>query len=517
MKIIVISSDNKQKEIILREICKIGRDTSNDIIISEPIVSSFHGEIKNMDGKIYYVDKSRNGSIVDGKRINNTEIQLNENSVIQIGSYKILLGKVKDDDKINELLRNIKTKIIDIQNIKKINLESFDDEQKSKYVDSMIREIMEEIKLPAGIDRKIIIKKLKDDLLGLGPIEDYLNDEEVTEIMVNGPDKIYIEKDGKIYLTESRFTDVESLKNVINKIVSTIGRRVDESQPYVDARLKDGSRVNVIIPPISLIGPVVTIRKFPKRRMTEKDLLSLGALSENMIKFLSIAVKYRKNILVSGGTGTGKTTFLNVLSSFIPPDERIITIEDSAELKLSQPHVIRLEARPPNIEGLGEVTIRELVKNSLRMRPDRIIVGEVRGGEALDMLQAMNTGHDGSLSTIHANSPRDALSRLATLVLFAGTELPERAIKEQIASAIDIIIHLSRFPDGSRKVTNITEICGLEGQTILTQDIFIFRQKGIDENKRVIGNFEATGIVPRFFEELKQKQIEVPYNLFQGG
>lgn len=337
-----------------------------------------------------------------------------------------------------------------------------------------------------------IINQIIQDVNGLGPLQPLLDDERVSEIMVNGPKHIFVEQNGKIKRSKHTFLNNDHVINVIEKIISPLGRRIDESSPMVDARLKDGSRLNAIIPPLSLVGPIVTIRKFQKQKLTITDLVEKNSLSQKMAEFLEIAVQQRKNILVAGGTGSGKTTLLNILSSFIPKDERIVTIEDAAELQLDQPHVIPLETRPPNIEGKGEITIRDLVRNSLRMRPDRIIVGEVRGGESLDMLQAMNTGHDGSISTIHANSPRDVLSRLETLILMSGYDLPVKAIRQQIASSIDLIILQKRLSDGSRKITHIAAIEGMEGETIVLQDLFKF--KVLSNKKEIKGQFCEIGI-----------------------
>lgn len=365
----------------------------------------------------------------------------------------------------------------------------------------------------ARADRQRIAGEVLDEILGFGPITPLLNDPEVTEVMVNGPDQVYVEKYGRLQKTDVTFRDAAHVMRIIEKIVAPVGRRVDESMPMVDARLPDGSRVNVIIPPLSLKGPTITIRKFYRERLGMDDLIKLGTLTPEIAQFLEACVRGRLNIIVSGGTGSGKTTTLNVLSSFIPSDERIVTIEDAAELQLQQEHVVPLESRPPNIEGKGQVTIRDLVRNALRMRPDRIIVGEVRGGEALDMLQAMNTGHEGSLSTVHANSPRDALARIETMVLMAGMELPVRAIREQIAAAIDLIVHQSRLKDGSRRITHVTEVQGLEGQVVLLQELFVFRQKGVRDG-RVVGEFAPTGIRPRFIDKLEARGIELPNEIF---
>jgi pilus assembly protein CpaF len=364
--------------------------------------------------------------------------------------------------------------------------------------------------------RKELIDSVSHELIGYGPITALLNDQEVSEIMVNGPDQIYVEKKGKLTLSDYYFRDNDHVLQVIEKIVSPLGRRIDESSPMVDARLPDGSRVNAIIPPLSLVGPSITIRKFPQNRLQINDLIRFGSLTEEMAKFLDACVKARLNIFISGGTGSGKTSLLNVLSSFIPFDERIITIEDAAELQLLQDHVVSLETRPPNIEGKGTVTIRDLVKNSLRMRPDRVVIGEVRSGEALDMLQAMNTGHDGSLATGHSNSPREMLSRLETMVLMAGMDLPIRAIREQIAGAVDIIIQQSRLKDGRRKVVNITEVIGMEGETIVLQDLFVFNQQGTEADGKVIGKHTSTGIRPYCSEKMEQYGYELPAEWFIG-
>lgn len=367
----------------------------------------------------------------------------------------------------------------------------------------------------ARIDRPQVTTDLFNDIMGYGPIEVLIQDQRYSEIMVNGPDHIYVEEKGKLKLTGLKFRDEEHLMNVIDRIVSQVGRHVDEASPMVDARLPDGSRVNAIIPPLSLIGPVLTIRKFGKTPITAQQLLRFGSLSPKMLQFLEACVKGKLNIVVAGGTGSGKTTLLNVLSSYIPEDERIVTIEDAAEVQLHQEHVITLEARPANLEGKGAITIRNLVKNALRMRPDRIIVGEVRSEETLDMLQAMNTGHDGSLTTTHANSPRDTLSRLETMVLMSGMELPLKAIRDQVSSAIDLIVQQSRLRDGTRKITSITEVVGMEGDVISMQDIFVYESDGsVDAEGKFTGRFRATGVRPKSIEKIRGNGVNVNYEWF---
>ncbi|OGF48500.1 MAG: hypothetical protein A2452_11670 [Candidatus Firestonebacteria bacterium RIFOXYC2_FULL_39_67] len=420
------------------------------------------------------------------------------------------------------LKEKIHLKLIKILSGMNIDIESFIDLKKRDELKVIVRKVIEEIFAadiiePKGKkEREILMKEILQEALGLGPLEDLLSDPEITEIMVNNKDQVYVEKRGKITLSGKKFVSDKQLLACIERIVAPIGRRIDESAPMVDARLLDGSRVNAIIPPLALKGPSLTIRKFSKERLETKDLINFGSITRAAAGFLRVCVLSRKNIVISGGTGSGKTTLLNIVSSFIPKDERIITIEDSAELNLPQEHVITLESRPPNVEGKGAVTIRELVKNTLRMRPDRIVVGECRGGEALDMLQAMNTGHDGSLTTLHSNSPRDTLARLETMVLMSGMELPLKAIREQISSAVDLIVHQERFKDGTRKITHITEVAGMEGDMITTQDLFVFKQTGSSENGMVSGALLPSGIIPGFIDEILLTENNFDRSIFAG-
>jgi len=397
-------------------------------------------------------------------------------------------------------------------------LESLEQNMASAKVTQAITEILnEEGRLLTDSDRSRLIGEIKNELLGLGPLEPLLWDETISDILVNGPNRVYIEREGKLYLTEVRFNDDQHLMLIIDRIVSQVGRRVDEASPMVDARLPDGSRINAIIPPLALDGPSLSIRRFGRKRLAMADLVERATLTTDMAEFLHAIVKARLNILVCGGTGSGKTTMLNCMSGYIPANERIVTIEDSAELMLQQPHVVRLETRPPNVEGKGEVTQRELVRNCLRMRPDRIIVGEARGAEVFDMLQAMSTGHDGSICTLHANTPRDAIARLEMMMLLSGTSIPQRAMRQQIASALNIVVHLSRLSDGSRKVMRISEITGIEGDVVMMQDLFEFKRTGIGNDSAVIGQFRPTGIRSMYTERVATtgNRIEAPINLYR--
>ena len=422
---------------------------------------------------------------------------------------------------VQEIKKQAHAELLNRLNLKRMAMGEVTEEHLEEKAKKVIHEILLDlsIPLPAGVTREKIEKELYYEAMGLGPLETLIAMNTITEIMVNGPDHIYVEHKGVLYRTDMAFADSNQVMAAIERIVSPLGRRIDESSPMVDARLKDGSRVNAIIPPLSLVGPSITIRKFSKDPLKVSDLVSFGSITDEIAAFLDTCVKLRKNIVISGGTGSGKTTLLNILSSFLPNRERIVTIEDAAELQLRQEHVVRLESRPPNIEGKGEVAIRDLVKNALRMRPDRIVIGECRGGEALDMLQAMNTGHDGSLTTIHANTPRDCLSRLETLVLMAGFDLPLRAIREQIASAIAIIVQINREKDGSRKVTCVSEITKMEGDIITMQDLFVYKQTGWTEDGKMVGEHIPTGSIPTFTEDIKRAGLPFDISIFQpkGG
>ena len=532
----------------------IGRGPSCKINLPYPDVSERHAMLALRGDEATFNDmRSANGSFVNGVPCEEP-INLTSDKIIQIGECMMRVSPISEvetqekeearpaesttppsietekeeappaakTDPLLAVRRQIKEQIqqelVTRLDLKRLTVEGIDREGLEKQAKEKLHEIISHVqnkgKVPQGIDFESLEKEIFNEALRLGPLEELLEDNSVSEIMVNGPNNVYVERNGKLTLTNMQFMDDASVMAIIERIVSPIGRRIDESQPYVDARLPDGSRVNAIIPPLALSGPTITIRKFSKKKLTVEDFIKFGTWTHNAAEFMRACVMMRKNIIVAGGTGSGKTTLLNLLSSFIPSDERIVTVEDAAELRLAQPHVIRLEARPPNIEGRGAITIRDLVKNCLRMRPDRIIVGECRGGEALDMLQAMNTGHDGSLTTVHANSPRDVIARLETMVLMSGMELPSRAIREQIASAVDIIIHESRLSDGSRKVVAISEVTGMEGQQIVMQDIFVFQQTGVDENGKVVGTFHPTGAIPSFYEHLKSRGIKMPTAIF---
>jgi pilus assembly protein CpaF len=420
-----------------------------------------------------------------------------------------------EHERLEELKQDVHTELL-----KQLGPQLYDANLDQADLDQRVRAVLSQLMSSqdrplSNSDRNRLTQEISDDILGYGPIEPFLRDESVSEVMVNGPDSIYLEKDGKLMKANAQFSDEAHVRRTIDKIVSRIGRRVDESSPMVDARLPDGSRVNAIIPPLAVDGSSVTIRKFAADPLTADDMIAFGTLSERSVEFLENCVRGRLNIIVSGSTGAGKTTTLNVLSSFVPEDERIVTIEDAAELQLKQDHIVRLESRPANIEGRGMVTIRDLVKNALRMRPDRIIVGEVRDASALDMLQAMNTGHDGSICTLHSNGPRDTLARMETMVLMAGMDLPVRAIREQVASAVDLIVHQTRFKDGTRKITSLTEVERMEGDIITLQDIFVYdHTAGFDEDGKAKGYLRSTGLRPKFLDKMEQSNVRVDPMLF---
>ena len=554
----------------------VGADSGNHLCLNAPGVSRVHCRLSVRGANLYIQDlNSSNGTFCNQRPVSNQEpVQIPPGAVLTIGSVQIdAVGSgeapapaapspaapspapaLNEDEQrlaasvqkakassepdsvpilavsgipasarpiVQEIKKQAHTELLNRLNLKRMAMGEVSDEHLEEKAKHVIHEILLDlsIPLPAGVTREKIEKELFYEAIGLGPLETLIAMNTITEIMVNGPDHIYVEHKGVLYRTDMAFADSQQVMAAIERIVSPLGRRIDESSPMVDARLKDGSRVNAIIPPLSLVGPSITIRKFSKDPLKVSDLVSFGSITDDIAAFLDTCVKLRKNIVISGGTGSGKTTLLNILSSFLPNRERIVTIEDAAELQLRQEHVVRLESRPPNIEGKGEVAIRDLVKNALRMRPDRIVIGECRGGEALDMLQAMNTGHDGSLTTIHANTPRDCLSRLETLVLMAGFDLPLRAIREQIASAIAIIVQINREKDGSRKVTCVSEITKMEGDIITMQDLFVYKQTGWTEDGKMVGEHIPTGNVPTFTEDIKRAGLPFDISIFQpkGG
>lgn len=537
----------------------IGRSESSGFCIPDKKVSRRHAEIVSDGENVFITDlSSRTGTRVNGRAIaQRTPLCIGD--TIQIGETDLVLEKTTEvpaasaprvttqpetkqavktakpqnsphlpvysaqeslvelySGSMLALAKRVQTRVLELLNIDAAAKEISNSEMRPKVadaVDQILREIRHEI--PSSVKLDQFRQILLDDLIGLGPLSPLLRDGSISEIMINGPDNLFIESKGLLYRSAAKFNSESHLQAIIQRIVEPLGRHIDAASPMVDARLEDGSRVNAVIPPLALDGSLVTIRKFASKKLTDDDLIKFGSLTKPMALFLREAVRARRNILVSGGTGSGKTTLLNILSQFIPEKERIITVEDSAELKLSHENLCRLEARPANVEGQGRITIRDLVVNTLRMRPDRIIVGECRGAEALDMLQAMNTGHDGSMTTCHANNPRDALSRLENMVMMAGFELPSAAIREQIASAIHLIVQQTRLPDGSRKIVKISEVTGREGNTILLQDIFTFEQEGFDENFHVIGRHTATGNIPTFVDELRQAgDLELDMSVF---
>ncbi|MGI2171411.1 ATPase, T2SS/T4P/T4SS family [Shewanella sp. MF05960] len=452
--------------------------------------------------------------IDSGVNIESTDIQAQEKQNIASIASAELLQKIKVR---NECRRKVHRELLKLMDLRRVNVNEMSDDELRFQSSKLIEQIIDSMTIPAEIEVSSLIKEVLDETIGLGPLESLIADPDVTEIMVNSHDQIFYEKAGNLFLSDIAFSDDQAVLGAIERIVTPIGRRIDESSPMVDARLKDGSRVNAVIPPLALKGPCITIRKFMQRRLSCDDLVKFDSMNAAMASFLEMAVKQKRNIVISGGTGSGKTTLLNVLSNFIPDNERIVTVEDAAELQLYQPNLVSLEARPPNQEGKGAVEIRDLVKNCLRMRPDRVVIGECRGGEALDMLQAMNTGHDGSLTTAHSNSPRDCVSRLEVMVMMAGMNLPILAIREQIASAVNIIVQQSRFSDGSRRVTSICELTGLEGSVVQLSEIFKFQQTGFNAEGKIEGFYTATGTVPEFYEQLQKRGVKIKLDIFDNG
>jgi pilus assembly protein CpaF len=553
----------------------IGRVAGNDVVLGRSNISKQHTKILQKDGKFILLDmKSTNGTYVNGKRVTEPQV-IRPTDKVYVGDFIIRVepeaedeaaavparrararkversaeggerrrkkksrknmpaslaaaaerkakAKARIDPRVerqNALIREIHDRLVEYMDLRRLDMDKIGDEQLWARTERGVSDILAQMDADGEIPPDFDLEELKTDVLnealGLGPLEEFLADDDISEIMVNHATQIYIEKGGKLVLSPKTFSSNRAVLSVIERIVAPIGRRIDESSPLVDARLKDGSRVNAIIPPLALKGPSITIRKFKKEALKVDDLIRFKTLSPQMAEFLRACIQARKNIIISGGTGSGKTTTLNIISNFIPEGERIVTVEDAAELQLRQDHWVQLETRPANLEGKGQITIRDLVKNCLRMRPDRIVVGECRGGEALDMLQAMNTGHDGSLTTAHANSPRDALARLETMVLMSGMELPIRAIREQIASAVDIIVQQTRFSDGTRKITHISEVAGMEVDIVTLQDIFIFKQEGFDEEGKVKGRHLATGFIPKFYDDLQRRGIPVNMDIFR--
>ena len=540
----------------------IGRDPACDIVLKASQISRRHAAISLEDGDFFIEDcNSSLGVFVNESKITE-KTKIAVGNLIRLCSYELLLsfeeveeeeppeeseqtvmftdmqkfrgaffnqGRLQSEyksvnllytDEMMKLKKRIHEKILSEMNLPAIHVRDLAKAETRVKLDRILTKVLREFwhEIPRNISPEIFKEGIVDELINYGPISPLLRADDITEVMINGPDLIFVEHEGKLFETGIRFFSEQHLLSVIQRIVEPLGRHIDEASPMVDARLPDGSRVNAIIPPLAIDGALVTIRKFAKNKLTTEDLIDYGSLTDEMAQFLSFAVKYKQNIVISGGTGSGKTTLLNVLSQFIPLDERLVTIEDSAELRLSHRNLARLEARTANIEGKGKISIRDLLVNALRMRPDRIIIGECRSGEALDMLQAMNTGHDGALTTVHANSPRDSLSRLENMVLMAGVELPVSSIREQVASAINFVVQQSRLGDGSRKITQITEITGREGNTILMQDIFIWKQEGIDEKGKFYGHFEATGHIPKFVSALRERGVhDIDMSIFAKG
>jgi len=552
---VLIETPNRDSRQVrcLHDSCGIGRSESNLVILQGWNIAGDHAAFRLRNGGVFIELMGGKGQVaVNGQRVRDAHGPLHRDDVVTIGAYRLrvltdeadptskmappkqaaansdavrptsaatqMVPVTPTDPGMLEYRLQVHAALVRQMDLRRVDVHGMSDVELRAKTSELIDEIIDREfhDLPRTINPRRLAKEVLDEAIGLGPLEDLLDDDSVTEIMVNRADQIFIERAGRIQESPVVFSSDKAVLSAIERIVSPLGRRIDESSPMVDARLKDGSRVNAVIGPVALRGPSISIRKFAKKKLMGQDLLNFGSLNEEMLEFLIMAVRERRNIIVTGGTGSGKTTLLNVLSNFIPDTERIVTIEDAAELKLNQPNLVGMEARPANLEGKGLITIRDLVRNALRMRPDRVIVGECRGGEALDMLQAMNTGHEGSMTTAHANSPRDALSRLEVMVLMSSMDLPMTVVREQIASALDLIIHQRRFPCGSRKITYISEITGIESGTIQSQDIFTFRARdqGGPEG-RVRGEFSPTGAVPEFYEELAERGVPVDLGIFR--
>ncbi len=564
---VTVSTRGKTSQVTCNApVCLIGKSDENLVVLQGWAVQRKHAAILKQDDQLFVREEGGAPTLLNGLRISGVQGPLAAGDVIEIGSYKISAELVRGDSmptatreavhlttsggaprmapetarathapaaveapepgaapvrahvqgkQIFSTLRLIHERVIARLDFRRIDVTKFGESELRSKTRELIEEIIEEDPSIVGdLSREVLIEAAVNEAVGLGPLESLLADDTVSEIMVNRYDQIFVERSGKLQESEIVFSSDQAVQSAIERIVAPLGRRIDESSPMVDGRLKDGSRVNAVIPPLSLKGPSLTIRKFSKRKLQAQDMVNYGSATMDMMNFLRLAVEQRKNVLISGGTGSGKTTLLNILSNYIPDDERVVTVEDAAELKLSQPNLVALEARPANVEGKGLVSIRDLVRNCLRMRPDRIVVGECRGGEALDMLQAMNTGHDGSLTTVHANAPRDTLARLEVMVLMAGMDLPVAAIRQQIASAIDLIVQQQRMSDGTRKITYISEVTGMENGVIQLQDLFLFKQHGYDDNHKIRGEFAPTGRIPEFYEDLAARGIDVDRSVF---
>jgi len=544
--------------------CTVGKAPDNLIVLRGWSVGKKHATIYKRSSQIYIEDHgAMSGTEVNGKAVKGEYGPLTDSDMITIGdnSLRVFLGDtasvspppadrpadvlptasvstpsvsaenkaatspetqtadeiLSNQVKLNDAKRFLHSKLMEQMDFRRLDVSGMSEDSLREVAKATIEDVIKQANFSdPDIDLKFLARDLLNEVVGLGPLEELLADNDISEIMVNRFDEIYIEKKGRLTKAVITFSNDKAVLSAIERIVAPLGRRIDESSPMVDARLKDGSRVNAVIPPLALKGCNITIRKFSKNKLVDKDMINYGSVTTEMMQFLQIAVHHAANIIISGGTGSGKTTLLNVLSNYIPDDERIVTVEDAAELQLAKPHLISLESRPPNSEGKGSVSIRELVKNCLRMRPDRIVVGECRGGEALDMLQAMNTGHDGSMTTAHANTPRDCIARLEVMTLMSGLDLPIRAIREQISSAVHMIVQQSRFPDGSRKITHITEVVGMEGDIVQLQDIFLFKQDGYDEKGKIRGKFIATGNIPDFCQDMAKRGLPVDLSIFRA-